>query len=105
MKYKVLGPRILLKVQKMSTYYPGTHILIAEGDKDRETSSQTEAVIEQLGMDALTNTDYGLVGANIKPGDKVHFSRHWAVRLKSMETEEIEYWIINAKDLLCVEEE
>src|ERR1700757_4460016 len=103
MKYQVLGPRILLKVQKMSQYYPGTQIVMAQQDTDKETALQTIGHIEEIGPQALSNEDYGLPGANLRVGDRVHFQRYGAQRLKSKEGDENEYWVINAKDLLCKE--
>lgn len=103
MKYQVLGPRILLRVRKTEETYENSSIVVAEAFRETETTAKTVAEVEEIGPTALTDEDYGLKGANVQKGDKVHFQRYGAVRLKSIKEDKDEFWIINAKDLLCKE--
>lgn len=115
MSYQVLGPRILLKVNKIKEKdlenlerEDGTRsILIApqttKDDIDIKTTSQTLATVEQIGSEALTNPDYGLPNVDLKVGDKVHFQKYGAVRLDIKKHKDHEFWVINAKDLLVKE--
>ena len=63
LKYKVLGPRVLIKVNKFSSKtdqtYAGTSIVMAEQVVDQETTAQTIGEVVQLGSEAYKREDIG----------------------------------------------
>ncbi len=99
MKYKVLGPRVLLKMKKSTDTYEGYSIAMAEDQVQKETRFQTIGIVEQVGP---TVKDYEGF-ADLKVGDKVVFLRYGAQTLPTKKEDEYEYWIINGKDILCIE--
>ena len=104
MKYQVLGPRVLLKVPKIAKHYPGSMIELPMNQIDQMTAQQTVGEIVQIGPDAFTNADFGLLDADLTIGDKVHFQRYGSTRLNSNNPDATEeFWVINCRDLLCIE--
>jgi len=102
MKYKVLGARLLLKIQKATDKYEGSVIARATQDVEKDTMFQTKGEIVQIGPSA--NTEFkGIEGFEI--GHIVHFQRYGAIRVspQEMKDEPFEYWVINAKDVQCIE--
>ena len=104
MKYQVLGSRVLLKVKKYSekkdNKYEGTSILMAENVVETETTAQTIAEVVQLGSEAYKRDKYE---NKPKVGDRVHFQRYGAIRLNTKDSDDYEMWVINDKDVLCIE--
>jgi co-chaperonin GroES (HSP10) len=108
MKFKVVGPRILLKVKKYSKNkdqtFEGSMIVMPETQTDLETVNQCVGEVVELGDMAYKRDD---AFCNNKPwvkiGDKIHFCRHGAMRLHSKD-EDLEYWVIMDKDILVIEE-
>lgn len=102
MRYLPLGSRVLLKVKKLSDKYEGSSIVMADTIKDRETMTQTVGVIADIGPTA--KTQYEGFDA-IEVGQTVHFQRYGAQRLNSQHDDEFEYWMINSKDIYCIDQE
>jgi co-chaperonin GroES (HSP10) len=70
----------------------------------QETSAQTIGEVVQLGTTAFKRNDIGCDGKPwVNIGDMVHFNRYGAVRINHKESEDIEYWVIMDKDLMCIE--
>lgn len=107
MKFRVVGPRILLKVpnlDKKDQTYQGTSILMAEHVREKETTFQTVGEVVQLGSTAFKRKDAYCDGVEqCKVGDKVHFSRYGAIRLMDEQDQEFEYWVLMDKDILALE--
>lgn len=109
MKYKVLGPRVLIKVKKYEekndSKFEGTSILMPEQLVETETTTQTTGEVVQLGRPLFKEEgpqyEWNL---ELKEGDKVHFQRYGAQRINIKQHKDFEYWIINVKDLLVQEE-
>lgn len=116
MKYKVLGPRILVKVKKFSKeeflakkkYIEGSSLIQAPSIKDQddalemEITSQTMGEVVEIGPTA--KTEYKGFD-DLKIGDIVHFQRYGAVRVGVKDHNEMEHWILCGKDVLCIETE
>lgn len=115
--YKILGPRVLLKVTKMTfeeymkenALVEGSSIIQTANTKTKEqheddyqtkVATQTKAEIEDIGEGVQEIPGFEL----LKKGDKVHFQRYGAVRLNSDKQDTVEYWVVNGKDLLVIEE-
>lgn len=113
MKYSVQGPRLLVRVKKFkledvekmegSIFYKAN---VVKDDAIAETTHQSAGEVLQLGTTAYKRKDSGCDGtAWCKIGDKVHFSRYGAQRIGVKDSEEFEFWILNDKDVLAVENE
>lgn len=104
MKYKVVGPRILLKVKKLKeTFSEGGRIVRPDEDKtQQDTLMQTKAIVEQIGS-GVTDTYAGM--EDLKVGDTVHFQRYGAFVLGSDKEDEYAHWVLNGKDVLCIEKQ
>jgi co-chaperonin GroES (HSP10) len=104
MTYKVLGPRILLKVVKFNSEaqtFKGSAILMPQLMQDQETISQTLGEVLQIGPTVKSKYE-GF--EDLKVGDQVHFSRYGAMRIGIDDNRDIETWIIDGKDILCIKE-
>lgn len=106
-KVRVIGPRILLKVKKFKVQdvekIEGSLLVRAVANTEvaeMETIHQTVGYVEQLGNLVSKHPEL----ADIKIGDKVHFSRYGARQLKSISEDDTEYWLIMAADILIIEE-
>lgn len=105
MSLTIVGPRILLKVPKFTNKnkkYEGSSLYMPEEFLDKETQYQTVGVVDQIGP-AVTKTYEGF--DDLKIGDRIHFQRYGAARVKLKEAEDFEYWIINGKDVLLIDNE
>ena len=100
MKYKVLGPRVLLKVKKMDDKFENSMIARPDQMIDQDTAFQTVGVVADIGP-TVTKEYEGF--NDLRKGDLVHFQRYGAQRLGSKKEDEHEFWIINGKDILCIE--
>lgn len=108
MKYQVLGPRILIEVKKLHKQetFKDSKILMPEELREQEHTAQTIGVVKQIGNTAYKNIyDGSQEDKWCNEGDTVHFQRYGAVRLASKKEEDKEYWIVNDRDLLCIERE
>jgi len=113
MKYKVQGPRLLVQVKKFkledvekmegSIFYKANVVL---EDAVSETTHQSAGEVLQLGSTAYKRKDSGCDGTPwCKIGDKIHFSRYGAQRIGVKEATDFEFWILNDKDVLAIEED
>lgn len=101
MKHTVLGPRVLLKIKKAGDTYEGSIIARPENLEDMDTATKTEGEVVQISPEAYKRTESEIPW--VKVGDWVHFTRYGAVRLKTTKAETHEYWVINDKDILTIE--
>lgn len=111
LKYSVQGPRILVRVKKLkvedveklegSIFYKAN---VTSDTAASETTAQSAGEVLQLGSTAYKRKDAGCDGTPwCKEGDKVHFSRYGAQRIGVKDSDEFEYWILNDKDVLAIE--
>ena len=112
MKYKVLGPRILVKVKKFRKkdieQFEGSILYRADVSSDTamsETTNQCVGQVVELGTTAYKRKDSGCDGTNwVEVGQTIHFSRYGAIRLASEEDDEFEFWVLMDKDPLVIEQ-
>ncbi len=71
-----------------------------EDDYHTKVATQTKAEVADIGLEVHDLRGF----RDLKKGDKVHFQRYGAVRLNSEKEDTIEYWVVNGKDLLVIEE-
>ena len=100
MKYSVLGPRLLLKVQKFGKEqtFKDSAIIMTSSTSAQETISQTRGEVVEIG--STLNQEYEGFEA-LKVGDRIAFQRYGAVRV-GVDEEEVEHWVINGRDALCI---
>lgn len=110
MNYKILGPRVLVKVKNYSfskeETFEGTCIVMPEMQKEQETTWQTKGEVVQLGPTAYKRNDSFCDGTDwVKVGDIVHFNRYGNIRANASDKNaEYEYWVVMDKDILYIEE-
>lgn len=108
MKYRVLGPRVLLKVKKVKKdqTFEGLSILMPETMAAMEDINQCVGVVIELGEKAFKRTDAFCNGESpIKIGDKVHFFQYGAMRIGNPNEDEDQLWAVMDKDIWLVDEE
>jgi co-chaperonin GroES (HSP10) len=118
MTLRVIGPRVLIKVAKFdieavrkkykyvegSTVIERTDVDKIEEQVQSEITRQTVAEVVGIGSTAYTNKQLCPDGIPwVKVGEKIHFVRYGAQRIAT-DDKDIEYWIINDKDALVVDE-
>lgn len=109
---KVIGPRVLVKVKKFKKEdvekIEGSIFYRPDADSkaaDMQTVNQCTGEIVLVGHTAFKRTDAYCDGSEVvKIGDKVHFARHGALQMRSLDTEEHEYWLMMDKDIVLIEE-
>jgi len=87
-----------VKIKKADEKFEGSTLIRPDTSLDKDTRHQSTGVIEYI--DEEYNKDQLM-----KLGDTIHFSRYAAVRLNPKENESYEFWVLNIKDILCIEYE
>lgn len=103
MKYRVLGPRVLIKVKKVSDKYENSIIARPQNTEEADTISQTRGEVVGIGSEAYLRTVTKVPW--VKVGDKVVFQRYGALRVGTKDSPDYEYWVINDIDLQVIETE
>ena len=97
---RVLGHRVLIKVEEQSEKFKGTSFYIPTDDKDKHQQAKTEGTVIDVGKTAYKELGDGTPW--VKVGDKVVFRK-----FDGIDTREPDglFKLLNDEDILAIREE